>query len=88
MIRWSTYLDECLDVLEKSPDAVPSDLILCQWVRYQHIADDIGTHFSIEDPSSCATLNDASIQFAVNGFETQIRDCTTRLQKLPATRES
>jgi len=69
-------MDECLKILEVSPDAASSDEIFCQWIRLQHIADDVGTQFSIEDPAACAGLDDSKMRFAIKGLEGQLRACT------------
>ncbi len=83
LIRWSPYLDNCLEILETSSEAIPSDLILCHWVRLQHISDDVGMQFSIEDPATCNGLDDPKVRFAMNGFESQLQSCSET--KIPKT---
>ncbi len=78
LIRWSSYMDQCLTVLETSADALESDKTLCQWVRLQHISDDVSMQFSIEDPTACAGLDDPKLRFAIQGFEGQLEKCTSR----------
>jgi len=58
--------------LETSPDAFPSDKILCQWVRIQHIAEDIGLQFSMDDPAASVFISDARVQHALKGFEREL----------------
>ncbi|KAL8745870.1 MAG: hypothetical protein Q9190_002044 [Brigantiaea leucoxantha] len=72
-IRWSPYMDECLELLETSPDALKSDGMLCQWIRLQRLADDVGIQTSVEDSSS-AGISDPKIQYALKGFERQMKD--------------
>lgn len=50
LIRWTPFMAECVDFLYSSPDALPSDKLLCEWVKSQHIAENIGTQFSMDDP--------------------------------------
>lgn len=73
LIRWTSYIDECLHELETSEDALPSDKTLCQWVKLQRLADDLGTQMSTDDISH-AGISDLKIQYALKGFERQISD--------------
>ena len=66
-------MDECLELLETSPDALKSDGMLCQWIRLQRLADDVGIQTSVEDSSS-AGISDPKIQYALKGFERQMKD--------------
>lgn len=45
-------MSESIDVLYNSPNAMPSDKLLCEWVKSQHIAEHIGVQFSMDDPSA------------------------------------
>ena len=83
LIRWSSYLEECLQLLETSIDALPSDQILCHWVRLQHIADDIGEQFNVEDPTCLDDLDDMKMKQIVQGFEAQWRECISRPLNVP-----
>ena len=74
LIRWSPYADECLDILSSSPDALPSDKWLCNLVRAQHIAEDIGAQFSMDDPASQISLTDSKTQYSLKAFERQLSD--------------
>lgn len=73
LTRWTSYIDECLHDLETSEDALPSDKTLCQWVKLQRLADDLGTQMSTDDISH-AGISDLKIQYALRGFERQISD--------------
>ncbi|KAL9604243.1 MAG: hypothetical protein Q9219_000641 [cf. Caloplaca sp. 3 TL-2023] len=80
LIRWSTYMDECLDALDTSPEALPSDQILVEWVRLQRLADDVGNQISTEDSSSPG-VSDVKTQYALKGFERQMRDWEKQASK-------
>ena len=86
LIRWSPYLEECLQVLESSSEVVAPDRILCHWVRLQHISDDVSMQFSIEDPATCNGLEDPKVRFAMQGFESQLRACSEQLEPKSGTR--
>ncbi|KAI9680949.1 MAG: hypothetical protein M1829_001029 [Trizodia sp. TS-e1964] len=79
LIRWTSYMGECLDVLESSPDASHSDRLLCQWVRVQHIADEVGLEFSMDDPTASAPISDTKVQFSLKGFERQLEEWKSQL---------
>ena len=83
LIRWTTYLEECLQLLETSADALSSDQTLCHWVRLQRIADQIGEQFNVEDPTIMDGLDDMKMNHMVQGFEAQWRECITRTLNVP-----
>ncbi|KAL9615382.1 MAG: hypothetical protein Q9167_000210 [Letrouitia subvulpina] len=73
LIRWSSYMDECLEALESSSDSLRTDRTLCQWIRLQRLADDVGAQISIDDSSSIG-ITDLKVQYALKGFERQMKD--------------
>jgi hypothetical protein len=72
LVRWSPYTEECVETLETSPDALPSDKVLCQWVRIQHISEEVGLQFSMDDQSVSVSISDAKVQHALKGFEREL----------------
>ena len=74
LLRWSAYNDECLELLETAPDALPSDKWLCHLVRIQHIAEDVGFQFSMDDPASVISLTDTKTQYHLKAFERQLEE--------------
>lgn len=86
LIRWSPYMAESVEVLESSPDAAPTDKFLCQWVRNQRIAEEIGVQFQMDDP--CATVNiaDPKVQYSLKGFERDLEHWSEQVPKDLRTR--
>jgi hypothetical protein len=80
LVRWTPYMAECIEVLENSPEAATSDKFLCQWVRSQKIAEDVGTQFSMDDSCAKISISDTKVQFALKGFE---RDLQLWSEKVP-----
>ncbi|KAJ4536258.1 hypothetical protein HRR78_008512 [Exophiala dermatitidis] len=80
-VRWSAYIEECLDVLASEPQALPSDTWLCDLVRLQHIVEDAAVMFSMDDPGSTVTLNDPKTRYQMGVFRQQLehwrRSCKT-----------
>jgi hypothetical protein len=74
LIRWSPYADECVETLMSAPDSLPSDKYLCHLVRGQHITEDVGLQFSMDDPASQVSLTDSNTQFYLKAFERQLAD--------------
>ncbi|KAL4783513.1 hypothetical protein BJX76DRAFT_251188 [Aspergillus varians] len=52
VMRWTRTMDECLEVLETSPAALPSDKVLCRHIRLQHITEEFAMQLSAEEPST------------------------------------
>jgi hypothetical protein len=87
LIRWSSYMGDCVDILESSPEAAPTDKILCHWVRSQHIAEEVGTRFSMDDPGATVNITDKSIQHALRNFELDLEKWTKSIPPEANTRE-
>ncbi|RDL36804.1 Zn2 DNA-binding protein [Venustampulla echinocandica] len=81
LIRWTSFMADCIEFLETSPDAAPSDKVLCQWVRSQHMAEEVGTQFSMDDPMANVSIADSKVQYALKGFE---RDLDKWSSQIPA----
>jgi len=74
-------MDECVEMLESSPEALPSDKLLCQHVKLQHINEDVCVSFSMDDPSATVTMTDSKVQYALRGFERSLSDWTKAVPK-------
>ena len=85
LIRWTPFMADCVDVLENSPEAFPSDKALSQWVRSQHIAEEVGTQFSMDDFSATVSIADSKVQYALKGFE---RDLEKWSEQMPSDIDS
>ena len=72
LVRWSPYMDESLEVLAKAPDALPSDKWLAHVVRSQHIAEEVGYQFSMDDPPSDVSITQSKVQYQMKTFEKQL----------------
>jgi len=81
LIRWTNYMDECIEMLESSSEALPSDKLLCQHVKLQHINEDVCVSFSMDDPSATVTMSDSKVQYALRGFERNLSDWTKAVPK-------
>ncbi|KAK3300803.1 uncharacterized protein B0H64DRAFT_316110 [Chaetomium fimeti] len=72
LIRWTPFVTECMEVLETSPEAAPTDKYLCHLVWTHKVAEDIGIQFSMDEPSSTPNLAEARTQHALRGFEREL----------------
>ncbi len=88
LLRWSAYTSECVDVLESSSDAYASDRVLCQWVKLQHIAEDVGVQFSMDDPLAQVGMSDTKLRYTLRGFERQLEDWRKQVPKELHARKS
>ncbi|KZF22451.1 hypothetical protein L228DRAFT_248144 [Xylona heveae TC161] len=79
LIRWTWYMQECIEVLESSSEAHELDPVLCQLVKSQVIADEIGQQFSMDDPFASVGISDPKIQYALKGFERQLKDWSAQI---------
>jgi hypothetical protein len=72
LIRWTPFVAECMDVLESSPEAAPTDKYLCHLVWTHKLAEEVGIQFSMDDPSSTPNLSEPRTQHALKGFEREL----------------
>jgi hypothetical protein len=79
LIRWNSFMADCIEVLENSPEAARSDKELCQWARSQHIAEEIGTQFSMDDPVANVSIADSKVQYALKAFERDLEKWSNQI---------
>ncbi|PGH06299.1 hypothetical protein GX51_02496 [Blastomyces parvus] len=72
LTRWHPYMDESLEILETSPDALPSDRTLIQWVKLAHVGEEVLFQFSMDDPATNVDITDPKTQYALKGFERRL----------------
>ncbi|KAF7133991.1 hypothetical protein CNMCM5793_005517 [Aspergillus hiratsukae] len=71
LVRWQPYMDECVAILENSPDALPSDKAVIQWARLAHMTEDINFQLSSDD-TVYVPFTDPKVQYTVKVFEKQL----------------
>ncbi|KAM0091580.1 hypothetical protein ACP6JD_005084 [Aspergillus fumigatus] len=71
LVRWQPYMDECVSILENSPDALPSDKAVIQWARLAHMTEDINSQLSSDD-TVYVPFTDPKVQYTVKVFEKQL----------------
>ncbi|KAI1274359.1 hypothetical protein F5Y07DRAFT_217182 [Xylaria sp. FL0933] len=80
LIRWQSFMTECMDILESSPEAAPSDKYLCHLVWTHRLAEEVGIQFSMDDPSIFVNITEQKVQYALRGFE---RDLARYSESIP-----
>jgi hypothetical protein len=69
LIRWNSFMTECVDILESSPEAAPTDKYFCHLVWTHKLAEEVGIQFDMDDPSANINIADSRTQYALRGFE-------------------
>ncbi|KAJ5970008.1 hypothetical protein N7501_006256 [Penicillium viridicatum] len=72
LVTWQPYMDECLEILETHPDALPSDRKLKWWAKLGSIMEDAGHRFSADDPGSIATFADSKAWYNIKLLEDRL----------------
>jgi hypothetical protein len=62
LVRWTNYMKECIEVLESHPDAFASDKVFCQYVKIQHICEEIGMQFLMDDNTANISITDPKVR--------------------------
>ncbi|PVH93472.1 hypothetical protein DM02DRAFT_619267 [Periconia macrospinosa] len=73
LLRWTKYMEESVKILETSPDAFPSDKILCQHVKMAHIGENISVSFCMDDPSVEVAITEPKVVYALKIFENELK---------------
>ncbi|KAK5688772.1 hypothetical protein LTS10_000750 [Elasticomyces elasticus] len=71
-LRVSSYVRECVEYMERSSDAIPTDRTIVHWVRLVMIAEEISVSFSYDDPGGVASIADLSTQLMVKDFDKRL----------------
>lgn len=79
LVRWDSFLEECVKVLESSPEAAPTDRYLCRLVWTHRMAEDIGTRFAMHDEDAVFDITDLATQVALRDFKLRLDNFTTSL---------
>lgn len=64
-------MDECIDILENSPDALPSDKRMVQWAKLARIIEEISSRFFADDVGG-PSFSESKFQFTLRAFEKQL----------------
>ncbi|PNS15673.1 hypothetical protein CAC42_4125 [Sphaceloma murrayae] len=82
LIRWSNYMQECVETLESSADALPSDRYFVEYVRLQKLCEDISNSFQMDDPSATAiSISDPKVSYTLDVYEQKLKDWHDKLSE-------
>jgi hypothetical protein len=73
LLRWTKYMEESVNILETSTEALPSDKVLCQHVKMAHIGENISTQFCMDDPSVEMAISEPKVIYALKIFENELQ---------------
>ena len=79
-LRFTSHMAECLDVLETSAEAAPTDRRFAAWIRFQRIVEDCVNSFSLDDPETTVSLDEIRIQGQLKGYESQMKEWRKNLK--------
>lgn len=72
MLRANSYIRECLEYIERSSEAVPSDRTLAAWTRLVMIGDEIHISFCYDDPGGVASISELRTQLMLKDFNARL----------------
>lgn len=71
MLRFTTWMAECVEVLRMSPNAAPTDKAFIAWVELQRIVEDCAMNFGL-DSDETVSLADERTQLKLKTTEKQL----------------
>ena len=72
LIRWTSFMAECVEVLTSSPQAAETDPYLYHLVWTHKLAEEIGVQFSMEDMGRASQLTELRTQHVLRGLEREL----------------
>ena len=78
LFRFTEYSQECLQYLETAHDALESDKILCQHVRFAHICEEVAVQFAFDDPTVTLSISDGKVTYGMKHFEKDLAEAAAR----------
>ncbi|EME49286.1 hypothetical protein DOTSEDRAFT_68152 [Dothistroma septosporum NZE10] len=72
MLRVGSHIRECVDYIERAPNALSTDSTLVAWVRLLIIAEEISTSFSYDDPGGIASITELRTQLMLKEYEKRL----------------
>jgi hypothetical protein len=72
MLRTSSYIRECVDILERSPDALPSDRTIAAWTTLIMIAEEGSVALSYDDLGAVASIADLRTQLTIKDLAARL----------------
>ncbi|THC90614.1 hypothetical protein EYZ11_009929 [Aspergillus tanneri] len=72
LVRWSSYMDECVEILEKSPEALPTDKTMIHWAKLAQIIEEINMQFVGDDTAATVSFDEPKFQYTLKVFEKQL----------------
>ncbi|KAM5442848.1 hypothetical protein MferCBS31731_002234 [Microsporum ferrugineum] len=81
VMRWTRYMDECLETLENSPAAFPSDKLFCQHIRLQHIIEEFELQLDWDNVSVAGPTREIQAQVTHRAFKRQLLDWANAVPK-------
>lgn len=69
MLRWNSWIGDCLESLEQHPQASKHDHLLSAWVRILKITEEVGTSFAFDEPSNMADLSEPRVQLTMTALQ-------------------
>lgn len=85
MLRFTSWMAECVDFLETSAEAAPTDKRFTAWVRLHHIIEDCAMSLGLDDSDETVSLDNERAQLMLKGAEKQLAAWKTRVTSEPET---
>lgn len=83
MLRFTNWMADCVDFLETSPEAAPTDKRFIAWVKLQHIVEDCATALGLDNSDETLSLDDERAQLMLKGAEKQLAAWKTQVTSDP-----
>lgn len=72
LLKVNSYIRDCLDFLDQSPDAVPSDRTLVAWARMIMIAEEISTSFCYDDLGNMGSIAELPVRMMLKDYSSRL----------------
>ncbi|KAF4967386.1 hypothetical protein FZEAL_10538 [Fusarium zealandicum] len=74
LVRWNSFMAECVRILQSSPDAAPTDAYFCHLVWTHRLSEEVGIQFALDDQTTHISITELRTQWALRGLEQDLRE--------------
>lgn len=81
LVRWTSFMADCMEVLQTSPEAAPTDRYFCHLVWTHRLAEEVGTQFAMDDPAIVPNITDSRTQYSLRMLERDLEKYSRAVPK-------
>ncbi|KAI5356666.1 putative zn(2)-C6 fungal-type DNA-binding domain-containing protein [Septoria linicola] len=79
LVRWTKYMEESVEILETSSEALPTDKLFCQHIKIQHICEEVSIQFLMDDNTASISITDPKVTYTLKVLENELKEWSRQI---------